>query len=97
MAGALGLAILFVIMKLDYHVYQKPAVRILRALAGGRIMRFCVLPAADQNTRIAGFSCREFRFSLRRWPNSRWWCFSRTSWRSARDGSTRFIRSFLSG
>ena len=24
-AGALGMAILFVIMKLDYHVYQKPA------------------------------------------------------------------------
>lgn len=26
MAGALGMSILFVIMKLDYHVYQKPAV-----------------------------------------------------------------------
>src|SRR5215471_6161276 len=25
MAGALGMAILFVIMKLDYHVYQRPA------------------------------------------------------------------------
>ena len=24
-AGALGMAILFVIMKLDYHVYQRPA------------------------------------------------------------------------
>src|SRR4030095_17259621 len=26
LAGALGMAILFVIMKLDYHIYQRPAV-----------------------------------------------------------------------
>src|SRR4030095_2731263 len=25
MAGALGMSILFVIMKVDYHIYQKPA------------------------------------------------------------------------
>jgi cell division protein FtsW len=40
MAGALGMAILFVIMKLDYHVYQKPAV-VFSALAA--VVSLCLV------------------------------------------------------
>jgi cell division protein FtsW len=60
MAGALGMAILFVIMKLDYHHYQKPVV-VFTALAA--VIALCVfvffLPATRNTHRwiqLPGFS-----------------------------------------
>jgi cell division protein FtsW len=51
-AGALGMAILFVIMKLDYHVYQKPAV-VFTALSAaiGLCALVFFLPARQQTHR----------------------------------------------
>jgi cell division protein FtsW len=51
-AGALGMAILFVIMKLDYHVYKKPAVvfTALSAAIGLCVLVF-FLPARQQTHR----------------------------------------------
>ncbi len=97
MAGALGMAILFVIMKLDYHVYQKPAFvfSVLSLVVGLCVV--CVLPACDKKHASLDSASRAFRFSRPRWPSSRWSHSSRTSSRSARAGSTRFRRSFPIG
>jgi cell division protein FtsW len=60
MAGALGMAILFVTMKLDYHLYQKPAVvfSVLAAVIG--LCTFVFFLPATQGTHrwilLPGFS-----------------------------------------
>ena len=50
MAGALGMAILFVIMKLDYHIYQKPAVVFSALAAVVGLCAFVFFLPATRNT-----------------------------------------------
>ena len=62
MAGALGMAILFVIMKLDYHVYQRPAFvfSVLAAVIGLCVVVF-FLPAVRGTHRWIQFPGMSFQ------------------------------------
>ena len=50
MAGALGMAIMFVIMKVDYHLYQKPAVVFSALAVVVGLVRFVFFLPATRNT-----------------------------------------------
>ena len=71
MAAILGLALMFVIMKVDYHVYRKPAVVFSALSVAIALLVRGVLPCRNMRTRIGGYNFRLFRFNRRSWPNSR--------------------------
>ena len=68
--AALGLAVMFVVMKVDYHRYKQPVV-VFSALAIVVALLVVVCPSLPPlQIRTAGFSLPDFRSSRR---NSRSW------------------------